>query len=138
MNIVLWILQWVMAVPTALMGVIGLFRGSQGFAAPGDNQAHWAMVVGYGQGTNWRDQVHGLFRLTCATGLVLPAFDVTWSFLPWVVPIAAGLLIIETIWLLKTEPPVPSFEDVSGPGLEITIIVILSIIAILRIWPYRF
>ena len=113
MDIILWILQVLLAVVFLGIGFSHAFRFDQMAAQP---QTSWMLAVG-------RQQMRaiGILEILGAVGLILPALT---GILPWLTPLAASALALLMVFAIVFHARRP------GEGANIVFNVVLGIVAL--------
>ena len=113
MDIILWILQVLLAVVFLGIGFSHAFRFDQMAAQP---QTSWMLAVGRQQ-----MRVIGILEILGAIGLILPALT---GILPWLTPVAASALALLMVFAIVFH------ARRSGEGANITFNVALGVVAL--------
>ncbi|WP_030185411.1 hypothetical protein [Streptomyces sp. NRRL S-813] len=87
MNVVLWVVQSLLAFEVFTIGFTNLVKGSPGFAAT--NSPELAMLFGVGDGTKPHVKLAGLYQMAVGAGLVIPGAT---GWQTWLVPVCALLV----------------------------------------------
>jgi uncharacterized membrane protein YphA (DoxX/SURF4 family) len=113
MDIILWILQVLLAVVFLGIGFSHAFRFDQMAVQP---QTSWMLAVG-------RQQMRaiGILEILGAIGLILPALT---GILPWLTPVAASALALLMVFAIVFHARRP------GEGANIVFNVVLGIVAL--------